>query len=175
MSCIKSQFVLIQWHLWRSYQPKLRLVRATADGTCIPTESSKFKLENQCIALKFEICAPEGLGHLVYIPPVIWALFGNCRIKARAIKARVARSERVLFVPLYVMQSWGINWNLNMWHFQFCIWLKSSLREVHFAENPTWIESKVIAIERFSKWWKTKEIHSFFRLYLTINAADWFR
>ena len=27
----------------------------------------------------------------------------------------------------------------TMQHFQFSIWLKSSLEEVHFAENPTWI------------------------------------
>ncbi len=32
--------------------------------------------------------------------------------------------------------------------------------------------SEVIAIERFSKQQKTKEMHSFFWLYLTINASD---
>ncbi len=32
--------------------------------------------------------------------------------------------------------------------------------------------SKVIAIERFSKQWKTKEMHSFFWLYLKFKAPD---
>ncbi len=41
-----------------------------------------------------------------------------------------------------------------MWHFQFSILLKSSLGEVHVAENPHLNRtsgSKIIAIERFSK------------------------
>ncbi len=37
---------------------------------------------------------------------------------------------------LNVMRSRGISLKSNMWHFQFSIWLKSSLREVHFAEKP---------------------------------------
>ncbi len=39
----------------------------------------------------------------------------------------------------YMMWSRGISRKLDMWHFQFSIWLKCSLGEVHFAENPTWI------------------------------------
>ena len=38
-----------------------------------------------------------------------------------------------------VMQSRGISQKSNMWHFQFSIWLKSSLLEVHFVENCTFI------------------------------------
>ncbi len=34
------------------------------------------------------------------------------------------------------MRSCGISWNSHMWHFQFSIWLKCSLGEVHFAEKP---------------------------------------
>ena len=40
---------------------------------------------------------------------------------------------------LYMWLSRGISGKLHMWHFQFSIWLKSPLGEVHFAENPTWI------------------------------------
>ena len=38
----------------------------------------------------------------------------------------------------YVMRSRGIIRKLHMWHFQFSIWLQSSLGEgeVHFAETP---------------------------------------
>ncbi len=51
---------------------------------------------------------------------------------------------------IFEVQSKGISRKLNMWHFQFSIWLK--LGEVHFAENPTWTSgSKVITTERFSK------------------------
>ncbi len=38
-----------------------------------------------------------------------------------------------------VMRSGGISRKSKMWHFQFSTWLKSSLREVDFAEKPTWI------------------------------------
>ena len=44
---------------------------------------------------------------------------------------------------LYVMQSRGISWKSNMWHFQFSIWLECSLGEVHFAENLAWIRPVV--------------------------------
>ena len=53
----------------------------------------------------------------------------------------------------------------TLWHFQFSVWLKSSLGEVHFAEKTHLNQAsgfKVIAIERFSKQYKTKETHSFF-------------
>ena len=48
-----------------------------------------------------------------------------------------------------------------------------SFEEVHLAENPTWI-GPVVPIKVMSNWiiLKTKEIHSFFWLYLTINAHD---
>ncbi len=51
-----------------------------------------------------------------------------------------------MWCDLYLGESVG-NW---MWHFQFSIWLKCSLGEVHFAENPTWISplvSRLWAIE----------------------------
>ena len=37
------------------------------------------------------------------------------------------------------MQSRGISRKSNMSHFQISVWLKSSLENIHFAENPTWI------------------------------------
>ena len=60
-----------------------------------------------------------------------------------------------------------------MWHFQFHIWLKWSFGEVHFAENFTWIRpvvTKLWTIDGLSEQQKTKEIQSFFWLYLTING-----
>ncbi len=46
----------------------------------------------------------------------------------------------------FVMWSREISGNLHMWHFQFSVWLKSSLGEVHFAENPSWSSgSKVMS------------------------------
>ncbi len=51
------------------------------------------------------------------------------------------------FVRLYVMGSMGISRKSNVCHFQFSIWLKFSLGEVHFAEIPTWI----IRIPKFPK------------------------
>ncbi len=50
--------------------------------------------------------------------------------------------------------SWGISQKVDMWHFQFSIWLKCSFGGVHFAENPTWIGPvvpKLWASECFSK------------------------
>ncbi len=55
---------------------------------------------------------------------------------------------------LYVMRSSRISRNSHMWHFQFSIWLKYSLGEVHFAENSTWIGPvvpRLWAIEGFSE------------------------
>ena len=75
----------------------------------------------------------------------------------------------------FMMQSREISLKSNTWHFQLSIWLKSSFGEVHFAENTTWIGPvvpRLWAIEGFSGQLKTKEIHSFFWLYLTINAPD---
>ncbi len=37
---------------------------------------------------------------------------------------------------IFVMRSRGISRKSAMWHFQFSIWLKSSIRKVHFAETP---------------------------------------
>ena len=54
-------------------------------------------------------------------------------------------NKNIIFCFVYfcfsinVMRSRGISRRSNMWHFQFSIWLMSSLGEVHFAENPTWI------------------------------------
>ena len=69
------------------------------------------------------------------------------------------------------MRSRGISRKSDMWHFQFSIWLKCSFGEV-FCWKPhlNWSNgSKVM-----SNWMilKTIEIHSFFWLYHTINAAD---
>ncbi len=79
------------------------------------------------------------------------------------------------YLHSYVIWSREISLKLNMWHFQFSIWLKCSFGEVHFAENSNWIRPvvpKLWAIEGFSAQKKTKEIPSFFWLYLTINAPD---
>ncbi len=55
-------------------------------------------------------------------------------------------------------------------------WSAHLVGEVHFAKNPTWIGQVVPKqfwpIEGFSKQKKIKEIHSFFWLYLTINAPN---
>ena len=59
---------------------------------------------------------------------------------------------------IFVMQSRGISRKSHMWHFQFSIWLMSSLGEVHFAENPAWIGTvvpRLRAIEKFSEQQKT--------------------
>ncbi len=65
---------------------------------------------------------------------------------------------------------WGISWKSNMWHFQFSIWLKSSLGEVYFAENPHLNRnsgSKVI----YSNWkiLKTIENETTTFLFLTVS------
>ena len=68
------------------------------------------------------------------------------------------------------MQSRGISQKSNMWHFPFSIWLKPSLGEVHFAENPTWIGPVVPKLQELKD--SQNKRNSFFWLYLTINAAD---
>ena len=55
--------------------------------------------------------------------------------------------------------------NSNMWHFQFYIWLKCSLGEVHFAEKPHLNQtsgSEVVVIEEFSKEMKIYPFFFFF-------------
>ena len=49
-------------------------------------------------------------------------------------------AEYVEWSAKYVMWSRGISWKLKMWHFQFYIWLKSSLGEVRFAESVQWFQ-----------------------------------
>ncbi len=52
------------------------------------------------------------------------------------------------FFPSYVMQSRGISQKLHMWHFQFSIYWTPyyNAREVHFAENHTWIGPVVLRL-----------------------------
>ena len=47
---------------------------------------------------------------------------------------------------IYVMRSREVSLKSNMWHSQFSIWLKCSLWEVYFAENPTWIRPVVLKL-----------------------------
>ncbi len=54
----------------------------------------------------------------------------------------------ILIECTYVIRYRGISRKSNMWHFQFFIWLQSSLGEVHFAENPTWIEPVVPKLQQ---------------------------
>ncbi len=81
-----------------------------------------------------------------------------------------------LAAPTYhVMWSRGIIRKLNVWHLQFSIWLKSSLGEVQFAANPTWIGPVVPKLWQLNDSQnnrKQKKMHSFFWQYLTTNAAD---
>ena len=78
----------------------------------------------------------------------------------------------------YAMWSREFSLKLNMWHFQFSIWLSCSFREVHFAENPIWIRSvvpKLWAIKkkkRILKIIENKRNAFLFWLYLTINDPD---
>ncbi len=63
----------------------------------------------------------------------------------------------------------------NMWHFQFFISLKSSLGEVRFAENPTWIGPVVPKIKHLKDSQnnrKQKKNIPFSGYILTINAPN---
>ncbi len=50
---------------------------------------------------------------------------------------------------IYVMRSRGISRKLHMCHVQFSILLKSSLGDLHFAENPSWIGPVVPRLRAF--------------------------
>ncbi len=45
----------------------------------------------------------------------------------------------IIVQSIIVIRYRGISQKSHKWHFQFSIWLKSSLEEVHFADNLTWI------------------------------------
>ncbi len=67
------------------------------------------------------------------------------------------------------MRSSGISRNSHMWHFQFFIWLKSSLGEIQFAENPTWIGPVVPRLVSNWRILRTKENNRNLFLFLAIS------
>ena len=57
----------------------------------------------------------------------------------------------------YVMQSREIILKSNIWHFQFPIWLKCLLGEVHFAENPPELDQWLQSYEQFNDFQNNRE------------------
>ncbi len=68
-----------------------------------------------------------------------------------------------------MMRPRGISQKSNMLHFQFSIWLKFSLREVHFAEKPTWIRPVVPKLLKDSQ----NKRNAFLFLAVSHNQCSW--